>query len=83
MELCTLLRMVPHTFTKVGEESGKLIISFQPAGKMEAFFTKVSQGALKNTSEEEQDRFREAYGFKRVGPPMKKLKLQHPGTCLA
>lgn len=47
---------------------------FQPAGKMEEFFRKLSEGAAKNMSEAEQDKFREEYGFKRVGPPIKNFK---------
>src|SRR3954466_4810631 len=31
-------RMVPHSFAKVGEAEGKLLMIFQPAGKMEEFF---------------------------------------------
>ena len=63
-------RMVPHSFAKVGAGIGKLLMYFQPAGKMEEFFIQVSQGAAKGMSEAEQDAFREAHGFKRVGPPI-------------
>lgn len=67
-------RMVPHSFSKVGEGEGKLLMYFQPAGKMEEFFKKVSAGAMTNMSEAEQDQFRETHGFKRVGPPIKYFK---------
>lgn len=67
-------RMVPHSFAKIGEEEGKLLMFFQPAGKMEEFFRKVSEGVGKNMSEEEQDKFREEHGFKKVGPPIKNFK---------
>jgi mannose-6-phosphate isomerase-like protein (cupin superfamily) len=67
-------RMVPHSFAKVGEGEGKLLMVFQPAGKMEEFFNKISQGVAKNMTEVEQDKFREEHGFKRVGPPIKNLK---------
>jgi mannose-6-phosphate isomerase-like protein (cupin superfamily) len=67
-------RMVPHSFAKIGETEGRLLMIFQPAGKMEEFFNKVSEGAAKNMSEEEQDKFREEHGFKRVGPPIKNFK---------
>jgi mannose-6-phosphate isomerase-like protein (cupin superfamily) len=63
-------RMVPHSFAKVGPGLGKLLMYFQPAGKMEEFFIKISQGAAKGMSEAEQDALREAHGFKRVGPPI-------------
>ncbi|MDN3550239.1 cupin domain-containing protein [Mucilaginibacter aquaedulcis] len=67
-------RMIPHSFAKIGEGNGRLLQFFQPAGKMEEFFTQISQGATKNMTEEEQDKFREAHGFKRVGPAIKNFK---------
>lgn len=67
-------RMVPHSFAKIGEGEGKLLMFFQPAGKMETFFNKISEGIAKNMSESEQDKLREEHGFKRVGPPIKDFK---------
>jgi mannose-6-phosphate isomerase-like protein (cupin superfamily) len=67
-------RMIPHSFAKIGEGEGRLLQFFQPAGKMEAFFTKVSEGAAKGMTEVELDKFREEHGFKRVGPPIKNFK---------
>ncbi|NCD70954.1 cupin domain-containing protein [Mucilaginibacter agri] len=64
-------RMIPHSFAKIGDGEGKLLQFFQPAGKMEEFFSKVSEGALKDLTLEQQDKFREEYGFKRVGPAIK------------
>ncbi len=67
-------RKVPHSFAKVGEGEGKLLMFFQPAGKMEEMFRKISEGATKGMSEAEQDKFREEHGLKRVGPPIKHFK---------
>ena len=67
-------RNVPHSFAKVGEGEARLLMFFQPAGKMEEFFTKVSAGFAKNMTEAEQDAFREAHGHKRVGPAIKNWK---------
>jgi mannose-6-phosphate isomerase-like protein (cupin superfamily) len=67
-------RMVPHSFAKVGEGEAKLLMFFQPAGKMEEFFNKMSAGASKNMSEEQKNKFVEEHGFKIVGPPIKQLK---------
>lgn len=67
-------RNVPHSFAKVGEGEGRLLMFFQPAGRMEEFFQKVSAGVAKNMTEAEQDALREAHGFKRVGPPIKNWK---------
>lgn len=67
-------RMVPHSFAKIGEGEAKLLMFFQPAGKMEEMFRKISEGATKGMTEAEQDKFREEHGLKRVGPPIKNFK---------
>jgi len=46
-------RLVPHSFAKIGEVEGKLLMTFQPAGKMEEFFKKLSEGYGAKLSEEE------------------------------
>jgi len=67
-------RMVPHTMAKIGQGEAKLIIGFQPAGKMEEYFKKISEGIATNMSAEERDNLRKAHGFERVGPPLTYLK---------
>lgn len=67
-------RMVPHTFSKVGEGEARLLMFFQPAGKMEEAFEKMRDGSLKNMTEEEMDKFRHEHGFKKVGPALKYFK---------
>ncbi len=67
-------RMVPHTFSKVGEGEAKLLMFYQPAGKMEVMFKKISEGVTKNMTEAEQDQFRNEHGIKRVGPPLEYFK---------
>ena len=68
-------RMVPHSFAKVGEGEARLLMFFQPAGKMEVFFNKMSQGIAKNMTEAEQEQLRIDHGFKKVGPPIGNLKF--------
>ena len=64
-------RQVPHAFAKVGEGEAKLLMFFQPAGKMEKMFKDISEGANKNVkTDEEKDKFFQEYGLKRVGPPL-------------
>lgn len=65
-------RMVPHAFAKVGEAN--LLMFFQPAGKTEAMFQKISAGVTKGMTEAEQDRFREEHGIKRVEPALTRFK---------
>lgn len=67
-------RMVPHSFAKVGAGEGRLLMIFQPAGKMEECFRKISQGVTRNMTEAEQDKFREEHGFRRVGPPLRQAR---------
>lgn len=67
-------RGVPHTFTKTSEGIARMLITFQPAGQMEAFFTAIASGAMKGKSEEEQDDFRKKHGFRRVGPALEYFK---------
>ncbi|PWS30996.1 cupin domain-containing protein [Pedobacter paludis] len=61
-------RGVPHAFAKLGEGNGKLLMTFQPAGKMEEFFINVSEGKMKGLSLQQQDEFRKNHGFVVVGP---------------
>ena len=63
-------RMVPHAFAKTNEGIARMLTVFQPAGKMEAHFKAVSEGALSKLSEEERDKFRQANGFKFAGPAL-------------
>ena len=67
-------RMVPHTFAKIGQGEAKVIIGHQPAGKMEEYFQKLSDGIAKNMSEEERNNMRKEHGFEKVGPPLTYLK---------
>jgi len=44
-------RMVPHAFAKTNEGPARLVMAFQPAGKMEAHFKSVSEGVFTGMSE--------------------------------
>ncbi|WP_454803766.1 cupin domain-containing protein [Mucilaginibacter phyllosphaerae] len=67
-------RGVPHAFSKIGEGVGRMITTFQPAGKMEECFIAISEGQMKGKTEAEQDEFRKQHGFERMGPPIDTLK---------
>ena len=67
-------RKVPHVWAKTGEGEGRLLMIFQPAGKMEEFFKAASEGVLAKMSIEEQNEFRKSHGFERVGPALTYLK---------
>lgn len=67
-------RMVPHTFAKIGQGEAKVMICHQPAGKMEEYFKKLSEGVAKNMTEEERNNMRKEHGVEKVGPPLTYLK---------
>lgn len=67
-------RRVPHTFSKTGKDPGRMLLLYQPAGGMEAYFKAVSEGLLKQMSVAEQDAFRKKHGFERIGPAIGRLK---------
>ena len=67
-------RNVPHAFSKVGKGKAKILMFFQPAGKMEEMFIKISEGVTRNMTEEEMDKFRHEHGIKKVGPALKYFK---------
>jgi mannose-6-phosphate isomerase-like protein (cupin superfamily) len=62
-------RKIPHVWAFNGEGTGKLLIAFQPAGKMEAFFNKVTSLKEAPPREELEAFFREC-GLQFVGPPL-------------
>ena len=61
-------RGIPHAFAKTNEGNARLLMTFQPAGKMEEFFLATSEGKLGKMTPAEQDDFRKQHGFERVGP---------------
>lgn len=68
-------RMIPHAFAKTNEGPARMIMAFQPAGKMEAHFKAVSDGIYSKLSEEEKHKFRQNNGFEVVGPVLTYDKL--------
>ena len=63
-------RMVPHAFAKTNDGVAKMLIIFQPAGKMEIHFKEVSQGLYTKLSDEEKYTIRQQHGFEVVGPAL-------------
>lgn len=60
-------RNVPHVWASVGDAGGRILIAFMPAGKMEAFFRKVTQA---NAMPPQDAALWRAHGMELLGPPL-------------
>jgi mannose-6-phosphate isomerase-like protein (cupin superfamily) len=64
-------REIPHAWAFVGNTPGKLLISFAPAGQMEAFFNERGNRGLKPGQYTSDAAFMHAYGMELVGPALR------------
>ncbi|HEU5015176.1 MAG TPA: cupin domain-containing protein [Roseiflexaceae bacterium] len=60
-------RNVPHVWAHVGHARGRILITFMPAGKMEAFFREVTKA---NAMPPQDPELWRAHGMELVGPPL-------------
>lgn len=65
-------RGVPHAWAFAGSTVGRLLLSYAPAGKMEAFFNAWEQLGFTpgGYSKEKDAALLRTYGMERVGPPI-------------
>jgi quercetin dioxygenase-like cupin family protein len=63
-------RKVAHAWASLGNKPGKLLIVFQPAGKMEAFFRALGEQKERPARPVMEKLFLD-HGMKIVGPPLK------------
>ncbi|MGA9463154.1 MAG: cupin domain-containing protein [Terracidiphilus sp.] len=63
-------RKVAHTYAHLGDRQGRMLIAYQPAGAMEAFFLKIGGLVGPPSANEVQQVFRE-HGMEVIGPPLK------------
>lgn len=65
-------RGVPHAWAFVGSGTGRLLLSFAPAGKMEAYFNAWEQLGFTpgGYSQDKDAALLRAYGMERRGPPI-------------
>ena len=61
-------RRVPHVWAHVGEGTGRILIAFMPAGRMEAFFREVTKA---NAMPPQDPALWKAHGMELLGPPLK------------
>ena len=60
-------RQVPHVWAYIGGAVGRMLITFLPAGKMEAFFREVTKA---NAMPPQDPELWRAHGMELVGPPL-------------
>jgi quercetin dioxygenase-like cupin family protein len=60
-------RQVPHVWAFVGDTVGRMLVTFAPAGSMEAFFRIVTQA---NAMPPQDAALLHAYGMELLGPPL-------------
>jgi quercetin dioxygenase-like cupin family protein len=58
---------VPHVWAHVGDATGRILVTFRPAGKMEAFFREVTKANAMPPLDPELWR---AHGMELLGPPL-------------
>jgi mannose-6-phosphate isomerase-like protein (cupin superfamily) len=63
-------REIPHAWAFAGGLPGRLLISFAPAGKMEAFFNERENRGIKPGSYTNDASFMRAFGMELIGPPL-------------
>jgi len=65
-------RRVPHAFAFTGNTTGKLLVGFAPAGKMEEFFRELEKRGryFGEGTAADKERARQYYGIENVGPPL-------------
>ncbi len=61
-------RRVPHVWAHVGSGTGRVLVGFTPAGKMEAFFREVTKA---NAMPPQDPKLWEMHGMELLGPPLK------------
>jgi quercetin dioxygenase-like cupin family protein len=61
-------RGVPHVWAHVGDTRGRILITFLPAGKMEAFFREVTRA---NAMPPQDPALWRAHGMELLGPPLR------------
>lgn len=61
-------RNIPHVWAYVGDATGRMLITFLPAGKMKAFFREVTK---ENAMPPQDPELWRAHGMALMGPPLR------------
>ncbi|MGE5334837.1 MAG: cupin domain-containing protein, partial [Nitrososphaerota archaeon] len=60
-------RRIPHVWAHVGNARGRILVTFMPAGTMEAFFHEVTKA---NAMPPQDPELWRAHGMELLGPPL-------------
>lgn len=60
-------RKVPHVWAHVGSGTGRILVAFNPAGQMEAFFREVTRA---HAMPAQDPKLWRAHGMELLGPPL-------------
>jgi hypothetical protein len=60
-------RKIAHVWAFTGEGRGRILVTFSPAGKMEAFFREVTKA---NAMPPQDPELWRAHGMQLLGPPL-------------
>ncbi len=63
-------REIPHAWAFAGTSAGRLLISFAPAGKMEAFFNDRESRGIAPGAYTTDALYMRAFGMELIGPPL-------------
>ncbi len=61
-------RKIPHVWAYSGNQRGRILIAFMPAGKMESFFREVTKA---NAMPPQDPELWRSHGMELLGPPLK------------
>lgn len=67
-------RGIPHAYAFVGDSTGRMLLSYSPAGRMEAYFNDREKNGIKKgayVSSSADAEMMKAYGMELIGPPLK------------
>lgn len=59
--------MIPHVWAYAGDDRGRILIAFMPAGRMEAFFREVTKA---DAMPPQAPALWQAHGMELLGPPL-------------
>jgi mannose-6-phosphate isomerase-like protein (cupin superfamily) len=62
-------RQIPHTYARIGDVNGRMLVVYNPAGTMDEFFQQASQ--LPEGTLRDFERLYRTHGMEIVGPPLK------------